>query len=211
FHQPVGNFDSVLTQHLDDVYRPLLQALEQGECWPVTLHLSGPLLDWLEAHAPAYLDTLGGHVAGGRIELLLAGYDEPILAVLPRDDRVEQIGRMREALARRFGVQAAGLWLTERVWEPDLAEDLSRAGVEYVLVDDRHFLVAGWERAQLHRPFRTESGGRALALFPIDERLRYLVPFRPPAELAAYFPRLRAEGQPLAILADDGEKFGGWP
>ena len=210
-HQPVGNFGSVFEQHLDQVYRPLLEALDRGGAWPVTLHVSGPLLDWLERHAPSYLDLLGGHVAAGRIELLLAGYDEPILAVLARDDRLEQLGRMREALRRRFGVEATGLWLTERVWEPDLAEDLARAGVEYALVDDRHFLVAGFEREQLHRPFLTESGGRTVALFPIDERLRYLVPFQPPSDLAAYFRRLRADGAPVAILADDGEKFGGWP
>jgi len=210
-HQPVGNFDSVFEQHLQDVYAPLLDALGEGQAWPVSLHLSGPLLDWLTRHAPAYLDRLGREVSAGHIELLLAGYDEPILAVLPREDRIEQIARLRDTIQRRFGVRATGLWLTERVWEPDLPEDLHRAGIEYVLVDDRHFLVAGFDRAALHRPYRTESGGHAITVLPIDERLRYLVPFRPPAELADYFRRLQREGAPMAILADDGEKFGGWP
>ena len=41
------------------------------------------------------------------------------------EDRLEQIGWMREALRRRFGVDATGLWLTERVWEPELAADLA--------------------------------------------------------------------------------------
>ncbi len=59
-------------------------------------------------------------------------------------------------------------------------------------------------------PWRTESDGRGLSLLAIDERLRYLVPFRPPEETAAYLRRLRSEGHRLAILADDGEKFGGW-
>src|SRR5207244_4093086 len=45
----------------------------------------------------------------------------------------------------------------------------------------------------------------------IDERLRYLIPFRPPEETASYLRQLRAQGHGLAILADDGEKFGGWP
>ena len=44
-----------------------------------------------------------------------------------------------------------------------------------------------------------------------DERLRYLIPFRPPAETAEYLRGLAAAGKPLAVLADDGEKFGGWP
>ncbi len=210
-HQPVGNFDSVFEQHLDEVYRPFLEKVDERGFLPIVLHLSGPLLEWLEQHNRDYLDLLGRLAAEGRVELLLSGMYEPVLAALPRQDRVEQINWMREALARRFGVTATGLWLTERVWEPELAADLARAGVEYALVDDRHFLITGFRREDLHVPYITESDGHRLALFPIDERLRYLIPFRPPAETAAYLRDLAARGRPLAVLADDGEKFGGWP
>ena len=210
-HQPVGNFDHVFEQHVRDVYRPLVGRLEARGFLPAVLHLSGPLLEWLESHDTAYLDQIGRLAADGRLELLLAGFYEPVLASLPRRDRVEQIGWMREALERRFGVEATGLWLTERVWEPELAADLAEAGVRYALVDDRHFLVTGFRPDQLHAPFFTESDGRPLALFPIDERLRYLIPFRPPEETAEYLRELRAAGHRLAVLADDGEKFGGWP
>src|SRR6478672_4150386 len=210
-HQPVGNFDHVFAQHVDDVYRPLLDALAAREFLPVVFHLSGPLLEWLEAHDPAYLDQLGRLVSDGQVELLLAGFYEPVLASLPREDRVEQIRWMHDAVRRRFGVDARGLWLTERVWEPELAADLSDAGVRYALVDDRHFLVTGFAAEQLHAPFWTESDGKRVALFPIDERLRYLIPFRPPEETADYLRELRGAGHRLALLADDGEKFGGWP
>ena len=211
FHQPVGNFDHVFEQHLQDVYRPLVERLVERRFLPFTLHLSGPLLEWLEAHDRAYLDLIGRLAADGHVELLLAGLYEPVLASLARADRLEQIGWMREAIRRRFGVEATGLWLTERVWEPDLAADLSEAGVRYVLVDDRHFLVSGFERDQLYAPFWTESGGKRVALFPIDERLRYLVPFQPPATIASYLRELQHAGRPIAVLVDDGEKFGGWP
>ena len=210
-HQPVGNFDHVFAQHVEDVYRPLLDRLAGRRFFPVVLHLSGPLLEWLEHHEPAYLDRLGTLAAEGKVEILLAGFYDPVLAALPRADRVEQIRWMHEAVQRRFGVDARGLWLTERVWEPELAADLSDAGVRYALVDDRHFLATGFERERLHAPFWTESDGRRLALFPIDERLRYLVPFRPPEETAQYLRELRGAGHRLAVLADDGEKFGGWP
>src|SRR6266480_132017 len=210
-HQPVGNLDHVFEQHLRDVYRPLVERLVQHRFFPFTLHIPGPLLEWLEAHDAAYLDQLGRLAADGHVELLLAGFYEPVLASLPRPDRIEQIGWMREAIRRRFGAQATGLWLTERVWEPDLAADLADAGVRYVLVDDRHFLVSGFERDALHAPYWTESGGKRVAVFPIDERLRYLIPFKPPASIAAYLRELRAAGRPLAVFVDDGEKFGGWP
>jgi alpha-amylase/alpha-mannosidase (GH57 family) len=210
-HQPVGNFDHVFEQHVRDVYRPLLENLAARDFLPVVLHLSGPLLEWLEAHDTRYLDQLGRLVSDRKIELLLAGFYEPVLASLPRADRVEQIQWMHDAIRRRFGVEAHGLWLTERVWEPELAADLAEAGVRYALVDDRHFLVSGFRAEQLHAPFWTESDTKRVALFPIDERLRYLIPFRPPEETAAYLRELRGAGHQLAVLADDGEKFGGWP
>jgi alpha-amylase len=210
-HQPVGNFDHVFRQHLDDVYAPLVERLEAGSFFPVVLHVSGPLLEWLDTNAPAYLDRLGAHAREGRIEFLLAGFHEPILATLPRRDRVEQVQWLRDFIERRFGVPAESAWLTERVWEQDLAADLADAGVRAVVVDDRHFLVSGFARDALHSWYQTEHDGRRLGVFPIDERLRYLVPFRPPAETAAYLRALQRAGHPLAVLADDGEKFGGWP
>ena len=210
-HQPVGNFDHVLEQHVAEVYEPLLRCLVEREFLPVALHISGPLLEWLERRGGSYLDLVGRLAAERRLELLLAGMYEPILVSIPRPDRVEQILWMREALRRRFGVTADGLWLTERVWEPELPVDLADAGVRFVLVDDRHFLVTGFRREQLHAPFWTEAQGKRVSLFPIDERLRYLIPFRPPEEIADYLQSLRARGNRLAVFADDGEKFGGWP
>ena len=210
-HQPVGNFDHVLEQHVRDVYRPFLERASAARFFPLTIHVSGPLLEWLESHDAALLDRIGELVDDGAAELLLAGFDEPILAALPRLDRHEQIARMRDYLDRRFGVTASGLWLTERVWQPDLAADLHDAGVSYVLVDDRHFIAAGFRREALHRPHRTESDGRGVDVLAIDEKLRYLIPFRPPEETAQYVAQLRQAGHRLAVFADDGEKFGGWP
>jgi 4-alpha-glucanotransferase len=210
-HQPVGDFDHVFEQHVHDVYRPILERLSERGFLPLVLHLSGPLLEWLEKHDTGYLDLLGKLVSDRKVELLLAGFYEPVLASLPRTDRIEQIQWMRDAVRRRFCVEAQGLWLTERVWEPELAADLANAGVRYALVDDRHFLVSGFSSEQLHTPYWTESDGKRVALFPIDERLRYLIPFRPPEETAAYLRELRGAGHRLAVLADDGEKFGGWP
>ncbi len=210
-HQPVGNFDHVMADHVRDVYRPIIERTTQAGLFPLTLHVSGPLLEWLEGHDTAWLDMIGRLAADGKLELLLAGFDEPILASLPREDRLEQIGRMREYLEQRFGANATGLWLTERVWQPELAADLAAAGVAYALVDDRHFLVSGFRHDELHKPHHTESDGHRVGLLAIDERLRYLIPFRPPEETASYLRELRSQGHGLAVLADDGEKFGGWP
>ena len=210
-HQPVGNFGYVFEQHVREVYRPFLEHVRAQSFFPVTLHVSGPLIEWLDQREPSLLDDIADLASDGRVELLLAGFYEPILASLPRADRLTQVAWMRDAIRQRLGAEATGLWLTERVWEPDLAADLHDAGVKFALVDDRHFLASGFSRDRLHAPFRTEHDGKQIALFPIDERLRYLIPFQPPEETVAYLRSLRKQGQRLAVLADDGEKFGGWP
>lgn len=210
-HQPVGNFGSVFEEHARDVYHPLLELLERRSPGPVLLHVSGPLVEWMEANDAPLVDRIGRMVANGALELLLGGMYEPILAAIPRPDRMEQIVRHREALRARFGAAGDGLWLTERVWEPELPADLYDAGVRYLFVDDRHLLVSGLQRDELHVPWRTEYDSKGVTVLAIDQRLRYLIPFRPPAELDAYVRTLHAAGHPLAVFADDGEKFGGWP
>jgi alpha-amylase len=210
-HQPVGNFGYVFEQHVREVYRPFLEHVRAQSFFPITLHVSGPLIEWLDQHEPALLDDIADLAKDGRVELLLAGFYEPVLAALPRADRLTQVAWMRDAIRTRLGAEATGLWLTERVWEPDLAADLHEAGVKFALVDDRHFLASGFQRDRLHAPFRTEHDGKSIALFPIDERLRYLIPFQPPEDTVAYLRALRQQGKALAVLADDGEKFGGWP
>ncbi len=64
-HQPVGNFDHVFAQHLDEVYFPFLQKMADRQFGPVVLHLSGPLLDWLEQRPDGTRYVKGELVAGG--------------------------------------------------------------------------------------------------------------------------------------------------
>ncbi|HEY5219357.1 MAG TPA: 4-alpha-glucanotransferase, partial [Gemmatimonadaceae bacterium] len=90
-HQPVGNFDHVFAEHARDVYRPLLAQLKRRNLGPALLHISGPLLEWIEEHDHPLVDQLGELAASGAVEFLLAGMYEPILAAIPRVDRVEQI------------------------------------------------------------------------------------------------------------------------
>ena len=73
-------------------------------------------------------------------------------------------------------------------------------------------MAAGLTEAELLRPYLTEEAGRRLAVFPINEKLRYLIPFAEPEETIAYLAELAAPGgERLVVLADDGEKFGSWP
>ena len=56
--------------------------------------------------------------------------------MLPDADKVGQIQALSEFLRANFGVKPRGMWLAERVWEPHLPKALSRAGVEFVVLED---------------------------------------------------------------------------
>ena len=211
-HQPVGNFDSVFRQAYNDAYQPFLEFLEGHPGFRLALHTSGPLLQWIARHEGGYLARLRRRVEAGQVELWGGGFFEPILPVIPETDRRGQIRAMADWLELELGQRPRGLWLAERVWEPGLPSSLAAAGAEYTAVDDAHFAAAGLERDQLWGTYLTEDQGQKVTVFPIHRELRYLVPFGTPEETVAWL-RSVAEGGAgrVAVLGDDGEKFGVWP
>lgn len=211
-HQPVGNFDGVFEAAYQEGYRPFLDVMDDYPEIPFAIHHSGPLLEWLEEHHPDYIDRLRKMAQAGRVEILGGAWMEPILPMLPLRDRLGQIRKYSEILSSTFGQPIRGMWLAERVWEPDLVSALAEAGIEYTLLDDFHFARAGLEGKDLQGYYLTEDQGKLLKVFPIDEKLRYIIPFNEPH---ASYERLRelAERRPgsVVVFGDDGEKFGAWP
>jgi len=143
------------------------------------------------------------------MELLGGGFYEPILSIIPEEDRRGQIEMMSAFLEKHFGRRPRGLWLTERVWEPSLASTLAKAGIEYTLLDENHFHSS--HLPDLRGSYVTEDQGYPVRLLAIDQKLRYLIPFRDIDEIGRYFDDIRNTGGGWAILGDDGEKFGLWP
>jgi len=211
-HQPVGNFDGVFRDSHDQAYAPFLSFLERRPAFRIALHTSGPLLQWLALHTPDYIARLRKLVERGQVELWGGGFFEPVLAVIPEADRRGQIQAMADWLELELGQRPRGLWLTERVWEPGLASSLAAAGVSYTAVDDAHFVAAGLERERLWGHWITEDQGGAIGVFPIHRALRYAIPFGEPEDTVKLLREVSERGAGgVAVLGDDGEKFGVWP
>jgi alpha-amylase len=211
-HQPIGNFDGVFEQAYQDSYRLFLDLFERYPHLRIALHTSGPLMEWLDAHHPDYLNRLAGHVAAGRIEIIGGAFYEPILSMIPSRDRIGQVRMFTQWLENRLGARIRGVWIPERVWEQNFTSDLVAAGVEYTILDDSHFKAAGLHSDQLHGYYLTEDDGRLLRVFPGSERLRYVIPFADQLETINYLGQVdRNHPNAVAVFADDGEKFGVWP
>ncbi len=211
-HQPVGNFPWVFEQAYKQAYLPMLESLERHHAIRLSLHYSGCLYDWLETVHPEFLSRLVKLVERGQVEIIGGAYYEPILPAIPDADKVGQIAKMGEFIRRKFGAAPRGFWLAERVWEPHLAKVLAEVGVEWTLVDDGAFKAVGLKQEDLFGYYVTEEQGRQIMLFPISKVLRYSIPWRKASEVVGYLKaQARTNGSRIAVMGDDGEKFGVWP
>jgi 4-alpha-glucanotransferase len=211
-HQPVGNFDDVFESAYAKSYLPFVELLERHPAIRLGLHYSGSLLEWIERAHPEYFARLRALTKRGQVEIVGGGFYEPILIAIPSQDRHEQIIRLQDYVEKHFHARPRGAWLAERVWEPQLPSSLGPAGVDYALVDDNHFLGAGFELDSLYGYYLAEDQGSTVKMLPGLKSLRYLIPFRGVDEITQFL-RGAAKDHPggFAAMGDDLEKFGVWP
>lgn len=207
-HQPTGNVEEVFALAADTCYGPFLELLDKHPSVRFSLHYSGPLLEWLESHRPALLSLAASLVSRGQVEILGGGWQEPVLSALPVRDALGQLRTMRYECARLFGALPRGMWLAERVWEPELPAVVRDAGYTFTFVDDTHLRFAGVLDEHVTGYHVTEKWGRPLAVFPISKALRYAIPFKEPG---ATLDLLSSRPGETWTYGDDGEKFGLWP
>ena len=213
-HQPVGNLDIVFTKAYEDCYGPLLAALEKlPQEARVSLHYSGPLIEWIEGFDPSYFSRLEALVKRGSVEMLSGGFYEPMLAALDPDDAVGQVRMMNEFLSKKLSYNPRAMWLTERVWDSTIPRVMRAAGIEATMVDDHAIHLAGVLDEPITGYWVTEREGEVVSIFGIDRNLRYMIPFREPSEVVAYLRGIyeRAKESTVIVYGDDGEKFGMWP
>jgi len=211
-HQPVGNFPWVFETAYRLAYEPMIAALERHPGVRLALHYTGPLRDWLLENRPELLQRITRLVARGQVEVMTGGYYEPILVALPDADKRGQIRKLSQAVQEDFGYTPTGAWLAERVWEPHLPKPLAEAGVEYTIVDDTHFKYVGLGDEDLFGYYVTEEQGYVLKIFGTSKHLRYTIPWAPVEEVIAWLREQADEsGRKVAVMGDDGEKFGLWP
>jgi alpha-amylase len=147
-------------------------------------------------------------VSRKQIELLGGGFYDPVLSLIPRPDRLGQIESLTTYLRKRFGRRPRGTWITEHVWEPSLASTLKSSGMEYVFLDDYHFISAGFGGAELLRPCITEDQGKTIVVFPVCHDLKRVAREGSPDDVIGYL-RDRASDDPsrVLVLLDEGERY----
>ncbi|MBI4833870.1 MAG: DUF1926 domain-containing protein [Planctomycetes bacterium] len=211
-HQPVGNFDDVFEANYRQAYEPFIKLVQQYPEIKLSLHYSGSLLEWIDNTHPKFITDIKSMVKSGQVEIMGGGACDPILTMLPDEDKTGQITYFSDYLKELFGTRPQGMWLAERVWEQYLAKYIAGAGLKYTVVDDFHFRSAGINQHKLDGFFLTEEAGSLVNIFPGSEKLRYVIPFGDPSATIEILKQSASEeGDKIVVYADDGEKFGSWP
>ncbi len=210
-HQPVDNFDWVIEHGVDVCYGPFFEVMSKYPEFRFAVHCSGWLMEQIQELHPKLYKQIMTLAKKGSIEFFSAGYYEPILSVIPSEDRVTQINMLNDSIEAQFKQTPKGLWLTERVWESSLIPDLNSAGINYTVMDDYHFQCAGFDEEILDGYYMSEEGGKEIGLFPISKKLRYAIPFLNVESAVNAIKSYRREENSAAIIFDDAEKFGMWP
>ena len=212
-HQPVGNFGWVFDEVFEQAYEPMVAALERHPTVRLSLHYTGPLLEWLRAERPEFIERLAALVARDQVEILGGGYYEPVLASLPERDRVGQLRRMgvgargavRSAAARRVAggarLGAGPADLARR--RPATTGRSSTTPISARRRSPRRSTGARTRPTTRASSSASSGPSRACATgsrsATVDEVIDYLRD------------HATEDGERIGMMGDDGEKFGAWP
>ncbi len=210
-HQPVGNDSFVFNDVFEKCYGPFLDVLKEFPEIKCNVHISGPLYDWIVENKPKYIKDLKEMSDKGQVEIAGGAYYEPILPIISDKDKLNQILLMNNFIKKEFGKSPKGMWLAERIWEPQLASIIFKTGLKYTFLDDVHFRSAGICDKELTGYYTTENNAKSIAVFPINKNLRFRIPFSKAEESVALIKSFSQNKDILVTLFDDGEKFGSWP
>ncbi|MFA6549456.1 MAG: alpha-amylase/4-alpha-glucanotransferase domain-containing protein [Candidatus Margulisiibacteriota bacterium] len=134
-HQPIGNLPHIFDVAYQQAYLPFMRHMAQQPRQKFALHFSGVLYDWFSVQHPDFLDQIRALVKRGQAEVLTAGYYEPILSLIPDEDKIGQIERMNHFVREKFGSSPRGIWLAPHDWEMGFPAIFSDLGIEYALVN----------------------------------------------------------------------------
>jgi len=162
-HVPYGSnnaeFENVYMNHM----RPFVTSLYRYPGIQAVLHYSGVLLHWVERSHPELFMLISDMVARKQAEMLGGGFYEPMLPIIPLQDKIGQIEMLTTYIRRQFGKRPQGCWLPGYVWEQNLVSPLASCGMGFTFLDRRQFVLAGGNDA----PCVCEDQGKLITIFPV--------------------------------------------
>ncbi|MDR1095834.1 MAG: DUF1925 domain-containing protein [Spirochaetaceae bacterium] len=166
-HVPDGLAEAEYETAYNERLKPFLSALYRYPEIPAVLHYSGPLFYWVERKRPEFFDLLRKMLRRKQIEILSGGFYEPAMHLLTPQDRTGQIEMLSTYIRRHFGKRVTGAWIPGACWDQNAVTSFSSCAISYTFLQERHFVAAGVQTADLGLPVYTENQGALIMVFPI--------------------------------------------
>ena len=164
-HVPIGAEERAFENAYETVLRPFVSTLCKYPKIQAVLHYSGALLHWVERFRPELFMLIEDLVSRRQAELLGGGFYEPMLPLIPLQDRIGQIELFTTYLRKHFGKRPLGCWIPALAWEQHLVSPLAACGMTYTFLGENQFLLAGQDLA----PCISEDQGKLITVFPISQ------------------------------------------
>ena len=164
---PEQEFDRVC----ENTVKPFISNLYKYPRIQAVLHYSGVLLHWIERSHPELFMLIEDMISRKQTEMLGGGFYEPMLPLLPLQDKIGQIELLTTYLRRKFGKRPTGCWLPALAWEQNLVGPLAACGMGYTFLGEEHFKSACIDTLDLYSPCLSEDQGKIISIFPIFNSL----------------------------------------
>jgi len=126
----------ILDKSFHSLYKPLFKFLYSHPSFPVSLSLSGPIIQYFKRRKNELIAIMRELVDRNQIELLGGGYYEPLLPLLYSVDRNGQIDLLTAEIRHTFGKRPRGMTLFQDCWDSSLVNNIHTCGLEYILLDN---------------------------------------------------------------------------
>jgi hypothetical protein len=166
-HVPYGSHNAEFENVYINLMRPFVTSLYRYPGIQAVLHYSGVLLHWVERSHPELFMLINDMIARRQAEILGGGFYEPMLPVIPLQDKIGQIELLTTYIRKQFGKRPQGCWIPGYAWEQGLVSPLASCGMGFTFLGKRQFDLAGGNDA----PCICEDQGKLITVFPVSQPL----------------------------------------
>ena len=167
-HVPSGAAEREFDFVCENKIRPFVTVLYRNPHIQAVLHYSGVLLYRIERTHPEIFLLIEDMVTRKQIEILGGGFYEPMLPLIPLQDRIGQIELLTTYLRKHFGKRPLGCWIPAFAWEQHLVSALVANDMSYTFLSQEQFAHAGLCAGELFLPCISEDQGKLVTVFPVS-------------------------------------------
>ncbi len=171
------NNKKILKKVAEKCYLPannlMLELIKRYPKFKVSYSLSGVVLNQLEEHAPAVLESFKDLVKTGNVELLDETYYHSLSYLYSKEEFKEQLKLHKNKIKKLFGYSTKVFRNTELVFNNELANFIEKLGYKGILAEGAEHIL-GWRSPNfVYRPKTTKKIGLLLRNYKLSDDISF--------------------------------------